>query len=1336
MLTTFAYNNGLYNRHEREFYGFDEVVTTTHDTGNGDAPYIGVTQTFANKNYYEKGLLLKEVMADADGNLFTEEINSYELLDVDSGDPLSDGFTSSDNGTAFPALTQTISKFYEGQVEAGKTTSMLYEYDARGNVVRYTDLGDEGDEDDLFARISYHNVNSSYIKSVPSSIIVESNAGTLRKREADIDQNTGNITRIRQRLEDESVAVHDLNYDTYGNLETITGPENSTEQRLSFEYSYDEQVHTYVTSVSNSYGYTSEATYDFKFGKVLESIDLNGNKISYELDDLGRVEKVTGPYEQQGAPYTIKFEYHPEADVPWALTKHYDPQNNGNDMETVVLVDGLGKMLQTKKDAAIFQGEGKADKEMMVVSGRVLFDAFGRRVEAYYPTLEATGSQGKFNSTFDSIDPTLTTYDILDRGLTITLPDGSTTKTEYSFREDRNNRKQFSTLTTDANGIKTEQFTDARRRVTAVKNFTSDGAVWKSFEYNAINEMISSIDDQGNSISSEYDWLGRVIKRVHPDAGTSLYTYDLANNLIELVTANLAESGNVITYKYDFERLTDVVYPINAENNIHYTYGEAGSEFNRVGRVVLQEDASGAQEFFYGPLGEVVKNVRTVVIPQFADQTFVTEWAYDTWNRLESMIYPDGEEVTFHYNVGGFLSSMEGKKKGAKYNYVEQLGYDKFDQRVYLEYGNGAKTTYTYEPDRRRLKTMTATTAANRNFMDNVYEYDAVSNILSLKNNAPVPNSNLMGGSSEYTFEYDDLYRLTAAEGVFTGSNEQHRYSMSLNYNTVGSILQKKQLHERSGGDGSAFTKQHKTTYDNTYAYGDEQPHAPKHIGDRAYTYDANGNQTGWTHDVSGQRREILWDEENRIRAISDNGANFHYAYDASGMRVLKGKSSGQSIYKNGKWKTGSGQMGNYTVYVNPYIVLKSGGYTKHYYIESQRILSKLGGGFDNNGQGPLKAGEGKINYNSKHDKLFEGIVRNLKFLADDGSILTAGKSGKIPPGQIIGDSPNNTEQFQYFYHPDHLGSTSFVTDASGEVYQHLEYFAFGETFVEEHSNTHRTPYLFNGKELDDETGLYYFGARYYDPQVSIWLSSDPLADLAPNWSPYIYTFNNPLKLKDPNGQWPSWSEALDVVQTGLDVVGMIPAVGNVADLANAGISVARGNYGDAALSLAAAVPGAGLAAGGAKLAKKAYKAVKAVDKASDATRALDKGLDMTKTVDKVNDAAKSSSKYKGGAYGKMEGKSTTGYEKHHMPADAISPLSRYKGGAIQIDPADHKLTASFGSSKAAKAFRAKQKQLIESGDFKSAFEMDVKDIRSKFGSKYDEAIKQAREYYKKEGLF
>jgi RHS repeat-associated protein len=82
-----------------------------------------------------------------------------------------------------------------------------------------------------------------------------------------------------------------------------------------------------------------------------------------------------------------------------------------------------------------------------------------------------------------------------------------------------------------------------------------------------------------------------------------------------------------------------------------------------------------------------------------------------------------------------------------------------------------------------------------------------------------------------------------------------------------------------------------------------------------------------------------------------------------------------------------------------------------------------------------------------------------------------------------------------------------------------MEYFAFGETFVEEHSNTDKTPYLFNGKELDEETGLYYYGARYYDPKTSVWTAIDPLAEKYSHLSPYVYVANNPICATDPDGK-------------------------------------------------------------------------------------------------------------------------------------------------------------------------------------------------------------------------
>jgi RHS repeat-associated protein len=139
--------------------------------------------------------------------------------------------------------------------------------------------------------------------------------------------------------------------------------------------------------------------------------------------------------------------------------------------------------------------------------------------------------------------------------------------------------------------------------------------------------------------------------------------------------------------------------------------------------------------------------------------------------------------------------------------------------------------------------------------------------------------------------------------------------------------------------------------------------------------------------------------------------------------------------------------------------------------------------------------------------------------------------------------SSRNQSNFLSYYHPDHLGSSSYVSDANGKVTEHLEYFAFGETWVEENrfgetwveenSNTQRTPYLFTAKELDEETGLYYFGARYYDPRTSVWQSPDPILGGLLNgkgndgvYNPrnlglYSYAYQNPIRLVDPDGNNP-----------------------------------------------------------------------------------------------------------------------------------------------------------------------------------------------------------------------
>ena len=106
-----------------------------------------------------------------------------------------------------------------------------------------------------------------------------------------------------------------------------------------------------------------------------------------------------------------------------------------------------------------------------------------------------------------------------------------------------------------------------------------------------------------------------------------------------------------------------------------------------------------------------------------------------------------------------------------------------------------------------------------------------------------------------------------------------------------------------------------------------------------------------------------------------------------------------------------------------------------------------------------------------------------------------------------------------FYYHSDHLGSTAYITDQKANVTQYDAYLPYGELLVDEHSSSADLTYKFNGKELDEETGLYYYGARYMNPLTSMWYGVDPLAEKYVNIGAYIYCHGNPITLVDPDGQ-------------------------------------------------------------------------------------------------------------------------------------------------------------------------------------------------------------------------
>ena len=118
--------------------------------------------------------------------------------------------------------------------------------------------------------------------------------------------------------------------------------------------------------------------------------------------------------------------------------------------------------------------------------------------------------------------------------------------------------------------------------------------------------------------------------------------------------------------------------------------------------------------------------------------------------------------------------------------------------------------------------------------------------------------------------------------------------------------------------------------------------------------------------------------------------------------------------------------------------------------------------------------------------------------------------------GYVAADTSEVEETF--YYHSDHLGSTAYITDQKANVTQYDAYLPYGELLVDEHSSSADLPYKFNGKELDEETGLYYYGARYMNPVTSMWYGVDPLAEKYPNVSAFVYCMGNPVKLVDVDG--------------------------------------------------------------------------------------------------------------------------------------------------------------------------------------------------------------------------
>ncbi len=646
-------------------------------------------------------------------------------------------------------------------------------------------------------------------------------------------------------------------------------------------------------------------------------------------------------------------------------------------------------------------------------------------------------------------------------------------------------------------------------------------------------------------------------------------TYDAAGNLLTKLTAELRKSisdKGYISYTYDFERLHEVLYPENLFNRVTYTYGKAGDKYNRAGRLALVEDASGGEAYYYGRQGEVTKTVRTVMASVADIRTYVYGATYDSWNRVQTMTYPDGEVVTYHYNAAGQVESLTSNKQGRQSVIVDRIGYDKEGHTVYTKLGNGTETTYTYDKQRERLQVMNLT-ADGQTVMENRYQYDAVDNILGITNAAnPTSLTKLnkakLGGRSSHTYEYDELNRLIHA----SGKAKRASYDMVMSFGRMSEPLTKVQKV-----DSTTTAK----SYNFAYKYEDSNhPTAPTQIGHDHYTYDANGNPTLVTNDSANTTREMYWDEDNRLMVLSDNGKTSRYTYNAAGERIMKSYGTMEGVYINGAPQGITfHETDNFTLYPASILSVNKNRFTKHYFLGDKRVASRIGTGMFNNvyGRNGSYVTAGQQDYAERMNQIqtqkeayykkvgvAPGVPTEKGAYGDPentgvgyNAVLTELGNHDVPQGWIQTPHPNTTpgtnpgapvswndpsnpddpqagygyiandttKEETFFYHSDHLGSTSYITDDKANITQYDAYLPYGELLVDEHSSSEDLPYKFNGKQFDEETGLYYYGARYLNPITSLWYGVDPLTEKYKSIGAYVYCIGNPLKFVDSKGE-------------------------------------------------------------------------------------------------------------------------------------------------------------------------------------------------------------------------
>jgi len=404
--------------------------------------------------------------------------------------------------------------------------------------------------------------------------------------------------------------------------------------------------------------------------------------------------------------------------------------------------------------------------------------------------------------------------------------------------------------------------------------------------------------------------------------------------------------------------------------------------------------------------------------------------------------------------------------------FVTNINYNEKGQRLLIEYGNNTSTEYQYDPNTFRLNRLkTLRTGNSSTLQDLNYTYDPVGNIVEINDNAQETTYyNNAPVEPRKKFTYDALYRILSGNGrelIGLAQASSGGYSAdSIGAADTHAVHKYTQQYEYDElGNITKLTHTTPTSslnWTRNYVYDTATNRLLKHDVNQTlpdYQYDAHGNITQMPHLPA-----MAWSFKDELKEVTLNagGDKAYYVYDASGNRALK-------------------------------VVVKGNIREERYYLGDYEVYRKFVS-------------------NSLHTE------RSTVHVSDDKKKIALLEKQTVTEGSL---TPNSSLVTRYQY-DDHLGSASLELNENADIISYEEYHPFGTTsYLKHNTNISQKCYKYVGKERDEETGLYYYGARYYAAWLCRFVSVDPLQHKYPYYTPYQYAGNKPITFIDLDGLEP-----------------------------------------------------------------------------------------------------------------------------------------------------------------------------------------------------------------------